>query len=267
MPTPPVPQHCPTPVELDDLELLASEALGDLRSFNQPGSPVMLTLPELVAAQARSVGAVELVDPEGLPLARVSWPGGLVEPLTVAQHGPFRDLMITPAAYRQRYPDRTVVPVSGPLTTAQLDELAGLGPVTLLTLVGTGTPWLSPVALVRATRAAARLLPDAVVVTTPVAAHGDPEADHALGVRVVETFAASDPVHALRSTAGVEEERATTRNHRRTTRQRSPRSWTTTVRRRTDKAWCCSSPACPAAASPRWPGRWSICCSNRVSAR
>ena len=30
VPTPPVPQHCPTPVELDDLELLTSGALGDL---------------------------------------------------------------------------------------------------------------------------------------------------------------------------------------------------------------------------------------------
>ena len=74
MPTPPVPQHCPTPVELDDLELLVSGALGEPPAFNQPGSPVTLTLPEPVAAQARSRGAVELVDPEGLPLARVSWP-------------------------------------------------------------------------------------------------------------------------------------------------------------------------------------------------
>ena len=51
MPIPPVPQHCPSPVELDDLELLSSGALGDLDSFNQPGSPVTLELPEPVAAQ------------------------------------------------------------------------------------------------------------------------------------------------------------------------------------------------------------------------
>jgi sulfate adenylyltransferase len=31
----------------------------------------------------------------------------------------------------------------------------------------------------------------------PLAAHGDPEADHALGVRVVATYAGDDPVHAL----------------------------------------------------------------------
>jgi sulfate adenylyltransferase len=105
--------------------------------------------------------------------------------------------LLTPAAYRERYAGRTVVPVSDPLTTAQVEQLAGLGPVTLLALTGTGTPWLSPVGLVRATRAAARLLPDAVVVTVPLAAHGDAEADHALGVQVVEAFAAGDPVRAL----------------------------------------------------------------------
>ncbi len=197
MPTPPVPQHCPTPAELDDLELLTIGALGEPTAFNQPGSPVTLTLPEPVAAQAQSVGAVELVDPEGLPLARVSWPGGVVDPLAHAQYGPFRDLMIGPAAYRGGHAGRTVVPVSDPLTTAQVEQLSGLGPVTLLALAGTGTPWLSPVGLVRATRAAARLLPDAVVVMVPLAAHGDAEADHALGVQVVEAFAAGDPVHAL----------------------------------------------------------------------
>jgi sulfate adenylyltransferase len=202
VPTPPVPQHCPTPVELDDLELLTSGALGESAGFNQPGSPVTLTLPEPLAAQARSVGAVELVDPEGLPLARVSWPDGVVDPLTHAQYGPFRDLMLTPSAYRERYAGRTVVPVSDPLTTAQVDELAGLGPLTLLALIGTGTPWLSPVGLVRATRAAVALLPDAVVVTVPLAAHGDVEADHALGVQVVEAFAAGDPVHALADDEG-----------------------------------------------------------------
>src|SRR3954471_13004038 len=129
VPTPPVPQHCPTPVELDDLELLTSGALGEPTAFNQPGSPVTLTLPEAVETEARTVGSVELVDPEGLPLARVSWPGGQVDPLTHAQFGPFRELVLSPAAYRERYAGRTVVPVSDPLTAAQVDELGGLGPV------------------------------------------------------------------------------------------------------------------------------------------
>ena len=199
MPTAPVPQHCPTPVELDDLELLTVGALGDLRAFNQPGSPVTLTLPERTAAEARSVGAVEVVDPEGLPLARVSWPGGVVDPLAHAEFGPFRELALSPGTYRELHAGRTVVPVSDPLTRAQVDELATLGPLTLLVLNGTGTPWLSPVGLVRAALAAARLLDDAVVVTAPLASHDDPDVDHELGVRVVETYAAGDPVHALTS--------------------------------------------------------------------
>nr|WP_241248479.1 adenylyl-sulfate kinase [Nocardioides sp. KC13] len=46
---------------------------------------------------------------------------------------------------------------------------------------------------------AADSLPDAAVVAVPLAAHDDPEADHALGVAVVEAYAGGDPVHALTS--------------------------------------------------------------------
>ena len=66
----------------------------------------------------------------------------------------------------------------------------------LLALVGTGTPALSPVATLRATLLAADRL-GAEVVAVPLAAHGDPEADHVLGVQVVTTYAGDDPVHAL----------------------------------------------------------------------
>jgi sulfate adenylyltransferase len=197
VPTPPVPQHCPTPVELDDLELLTSGALGAAAAFNQPGSPITLTLPEPVAAEARAVGAVELVDPEGLPLARVSWPAGVVDPLAHAEYGPFRRMHLTPEAYRAAHAGRTVVPVVDALTESQIDELRGQGRVTLLAFTGSGTPDLSPVALVRASIAAAALLGDAVVVTVPLASHGDPEADHDLGSTVTATYAAGDPIHAL----------------------------------------------------------------------
>ena len=84
MPQPAPPQHCPTPRELDDLELLANGALRPTTRFDEPGSPVTLDLPPLVEAAARAAGAVELVDPEGLPLARVTVPGGVVQPLTTA---------------------------------------------------------------------------------------------------------------------------------------------------------------------------------------
>jgi sulfate adenylyltransferase len=195
VPSPPVPQHCPTPRELDDLELLTSGALAPLSSYGAPGSPVTLTLP----ADLADAPVVELVDPEGLPLALAYLEGDgsrRVEALTTAHYGPFRRLYLSPAQVREQHAGRTFVPVTGPVTDAQLDQLAGLGPVVLLALVGHGTPELSPVALLRATlRVAASL--DAAVVAVPLASHGDAEADHALGVEVVATYAAGDPVHGL----------------------------------------------------------------------
>ncbi|GAB3018328.1 hypothetical protein GCM10011376_00790 [Nocardioides flavus (ex Wang et al. 2016)] len=184
-------QHCPTPTELDDLELLVSGAYAPLTRFNEQGSPVTLTLPD-GAAEA------ELVDPEGLPLARVAADGSL-EPLTHAQYGPFRRLHLTPAQAREQHAGATWVPVVDALTEADLDDLRGRGRVVLLALMGTGTSALSPVALVRATLAASDLLDDASAVAVPLPSHGDAEADHALGTQVVGTYAGGDPVHALPS--------------------------------------------------------------------
>ena len=182
-------QHCPTPTELDDLELLVSGAYAPLSRFNEDGSVVTLDLPD-------GATEAELVDPEGLPLARVAVDGSL-EPLTHAQYGPFRRLHLTPAQAREQHAGATFVPVVDALTDADLEELRGLGRVVLLALMGTGTSSLSPVALVRATLAAADLLDDASVVAIPLPAHGDADADHALGTQVVETYAGGDPVHAL----------------------------------------------------------------------
>ena len=67
----------------------------------------------------------------------------------------------------------------------------------LLALTGPGTPALSPVALLRASLAAARRLPGAAVVAVPLASHGDPAVDHALGEQVVAAYAGPDPVLAL----------------------------------------------------------------------
>src|SRR3712207_5203917 len=65
------PQYCPTPRELDDLELLVSGALGDA-GFGGPDEPVTLALPPEVGESARASGSVVLVDPEGVPLAEVA---------------------------------------------------------------------------------------------------------------------------------------------------------------------------------------------------
>ncbi|WP_416954499.1 adenylyl-sulfate kinase [Nocardioides sp. T5] len=182
-------QHCPTPTELDDLELLLSGAYTPLTRFNEPGSVVTLDLPD-------GAEEAELVDPEGLPLARVAADGSL-EALTHAQYGPFRRLHLTPAQTREQHAGATYVPVVDALTEADLEELRGLGRVVLVALMGTGTSSLSPVALVRATLAAADLLGDASVVAVPLPSHADADADHALGAQVVQTYAGDDPVHAL----------------------------------------------------------------------
>jgi sulfate adenylyltransferase len=202
VPSSPVPQHCPDARELDDLELLVTGALAPTRSFNEPGSPVTLVLP----AELAEAPEIELVDPEGLPLARVTtkpddgvagWP---VTPVAHAQFGPFRRLYLTPAQTREQYAGSTFAPVVDAPTE---DELALLrstgGRVVLLALVGSRTPELSSVALIRACLAAAALLPDAEVVAVPLAGHGDPDADHALGRQVVANYAGPDRVFALPS--------------------------------------------------------------------
>lgn len=195
MSTSPVPQHCPTPRELDDLELLLSGALAPIQRFNEPGNPVTLSLPAELAEKPE----VELVDPEGLPLARVARDGA-VTALTHAQYGPFRRLHLTPAQVREQYAGRTFVPVVDALTVDQLEQLAGHdGGLVLLALMGTGTPDLSPVALLRATLTAASRLPDARVVAVPFPSHGDPQTDHDLGAQVVANYAGADPVLALPS--------------------------------------------------------------------
>ncbi len=188
----PTPQHCPTPRELADLELLTGGAFETVAGFNEAGSPVTLDLPPQLAGQE-----VELVDPEGLPLARLA-PDGSITALTHAQHGPFRRLHLTPAQVREAHAGATFVPVVDALTEEEVERLRRLDtPVVLLALTGPGTPELSPVALLRASLAAAARLTAAAVVAVPLASHGDPDLDHDLGVRVVQAYAGPDPVLAL----------------------------------------------------------------------
>lgn len=179
-------QFCPTPRELDDLELLLTGALAPTQHFNEPGSPVTLTLPP------DADGPLELVDPEGLPLAAVSADGS-VSALTHAQFGPFRSLYLSPEAARAAYAGATWIPVSGPLSKSDLATIGGAGQAVLLTYAGHGTPeGMSTVGLVRATRKAAALT-GAHVVVVPLASHGDPTVDHELGHRVLLNYAGDDP--------------------------------------------------------------------------
>ncbi len=186
----PAPQYCPTQRELDDLELLLSGALAPQRTFDD--GPVGLALPEALA----DADAVDLVDPEGLPLARLSASG--LEPLGTPSHGPFRRLHLSPADVRAQHPEALTVAVAGPLTeidVAQIQKARAGRPVVLLALVGTGTPQgVTGVGLVRASLAAASLLGDAHVVAVPLPSHGDGEADHALGQRVVGNYAPGEVI-------------------------------------------------------------------------
>ena len=197
--TPSLPQLCPSPRELDDLELLVAGAFAPVVAFNEPSSPITLAVPTELAHEE----VLELVDPEGLPLARVTLRADgarEVESLSPAQYGPFRSLHRSPAEVRgagSGLTGRTFVPVTDAITDAQLEQLQALGPVVLLALVGHGTPDLSPVALLRATLLVAAELAQADVVAVPLASHGDADLDHDLGVLVTRAFAGEDPVVGL----------------------------------------------------------------------
>lgn len=178
-------QFCPTPRELDDLELLLNGGLAPLTNFGD--GPVTLTLPD-------GITEAELVDPEGLPLARYT-PDSLTA-LSSPSYGAFRRLHLSPAETRSRYDGALTVPVAAPLTLDDLDRIRDRRegrPVLLLALTGTGTPQqVTSVGLIRASLAAAELLGDAGVVAVPLPSHGDAETDHELGQQVVANFAPGD---------------------------------------------------------------------------
>ncbi len=198
----PLPQHCPTPRELDDLDLLTSGVL-PLAGFEGAGGLITLRVPADTATAMLEAGGLELVDPEGLPLARLEPAStyeadglvGVAGPVTALSHaefGAFRRLRLTPE--QARTPDGVTVPVDRPLTVSDLArvraEAAGR-PVVLLALTGTGTPVdVSPEALVRATLAAAALLPDARVVAVPLAARDHRDADKRLRDQVASAYSA-----------------------------------------------------------------------------
>ena len=200
-----LPQHCPSPRELDDLELLSVGALAPLTGFEGPDGLITLVVPSDVANEAQAAGGLELIEPEGTPLARLriedtyaaeSGAGlvGPVEVLTRNEVGPFRRLHLTPTEVRERYGENALtVPVAGPLSVVDLDTIRQASDgrtVVLLALAGTGTPQdLSPVGLVRATLAAAQDLPDAHVIVAPLASRGAADADHKLGERVTAAYA------------------------------------------------------------------------------
>jgi sulfate adenylyltransferase len=183
------PQHCPSPRELDDLELLLSGALAPRTSFDDV---ITLDLP----AGLRDEPVVELVDPEGLPLARLE-AGGELTPLAAPAYGPFRRLHLSPAQAVRAYGDRLVAAITRPPTEGDLEAIrvAAHGQeVLLLALVGHGTPrGATPVGLVRESLVAAEILArhglETDVVACPLADHGDAELDAQLRDQAANAYA------------------------------------------------------------------------------
>jgi len=193
------PQWTPSPRERDDLDLLVGGCFQPpLDGFVDPGNaddagPITLTVDRQTANIAVGVGALDLVDPEGAPLARLTVTGtwrpadgsvglvGSVERQAHNEFGPFRRMHLTPRQVHESLDPASLlaVPLNRPPTRADLDEIAtvaqnqGRRPL-LLACVGDGMPaGVSAPALVRACVAAADLLPDAApVVAVAAADHG-----------------------------------------------------------------------------------------------
>ena len=213
----PDPQWTPSPRELADLELLVFGALPG--GFTADG-PATLVVDSPTGATAAEHGALELLDPEGVPVARLTVHDtyaalngtglvGSVEPLTHGEYGPFRRYHRRPAEVRAAQADAFAVPVREPLTTRDVDDIethareAGRTPL-LLVCTGPGGPRaLSGPGLVRATLAAG--VPDAEVVAVAVAGRDDDQGTEQLLRTVAAAYAddvlvlshSGEPAHAV----------------------------------------------------------------------
>ncbi len=195
-----VPQWTPSARELDDLDLLVKGCFEPpLPGFVDPStageaSPVTLVVSEEAAEVATAVGTLNLVDPEGAPLARLTvssrWDAdagrvGIAGPVRGLAHnefGPFRRVHQSPDEVHRTHPRRALlaVPLTAPLTQGQLAAISAharassLTPL-LMACVGDGMPvGVSGPALVRTTLASALLVgSDAAVVAVSVADHSD----------------------------------------------------------------------------------------------
>ena len=183
MPTVPLPQHCPTARELDDLELLLADAYAPRDRFDDD---ITLGTPE---------GDVELVDPEGLPLARRNADGSLTS-LGHPAYGPFRRLHLSPAQVREQHHGALVVPLDRAPGQQDLDGIAERRngrPVVLLALCGVGTPQgVTPVGLLRVALRTADVLGDAAVVAVPLPVHDGGRLDEQLRAQVIGNYAVGE---------------------------------------------------------------------------
>ncbi|MDX6309939.1 MAG: sulfate adenylyltransferase [Nocardioidaceae bacterium] len=210
------PQWTPSQRELDDLDLLLNESFSPpLPGYVDPSQSgaagaITLVVDEDAAEQAIAAGQLDLVDPEGAPLARLFLTGtwtaddgrvglaGPVSPLASISYGPFRRLYLSPADVHADHPTASLlaVPVRRSLTSADLEVLDKAAQeqrktLLLLACVGEGMAQdLSGPALIRATGAAARHLESPVLVVAVGAAdHGDQATNDWLLASICRAFA------------------------------------------------------------------------------
>ncbi len=135
---------------------------------------------------------VELLDPEGLPLAEYEPASGAVRPLDAPTYGAFRRLHQPPAEVRSAHPGALAVLVEAPLTTddvaAVLDAEARTGRRAVL-LVRSGPDPRRTVTVPALVRATAAALPDHPLVAVALARRPDPEDDSAFTDEVVAAYA------------------------------------------------------------------------------
>ncbi|HSR83883.1 MAG TPA: adenylyl-sulfate kinase [Streptosporangiaceae bacterium] len=228
-----------SPVQLGDLELLLSGAFAPLTGFMTVTDtasvadrwrladatpfpvPITLDVPASVQPADAPADRILLADPEGTPIAvmtvdertdlgdtgdlvRLAGPVAANRP---PEHGPFRRLMVSPAAAQTELGDRPALAFAtrGPLTSRQIGQVRHLAGqlkarVLILPLVsGHAAVVGSPQALIRSVLAAMPSLPaDSMVVPVPLPSHADASAgvaerarDAALMARVAAAYGAT----------------------------------------------------------------------------
>ena len=197
--TPSPPQYCPPPDALDDLELLRTGVLHPVDAVS-PGQIVELRLPAHVAADALAAGAVEIVDPEGVPLARLAAHGQLraddtldldARPDFIGRPSPrtFERYYRSPVENASDAVGTVTVVVDRPLRPGDLVDvlnLAGERPVQFLVLAGPSLAAHNPsVATIRSAVAAVARLKRGHVVALPL----DPQSRGAKRAGAIAAYA------------------------------------------------------------------------------
>ena len=200
--------------QLGDLELVLNGALAPLSGFMTMADatavaddwrladgtpfpvPVTLDVPATVQAAEAPADRILLADPEGAPIAVMAVTertaldehgdlvrlAGAVSANRPPEHGPFRRLMLSPAAARAELGDRSVLAFAtrGPLTSRQIGQVRHLADrlkarVLILPLVsGHAAVVGSAQALIRSVLAGMSSLPaDSLLVPVPLPQHAD----------------------------------------------------------------------------------------------